>query len=119
MTDSLPGHTTGPLGSAATLACNLGSVAVAAAGLTCVLLPIPGGQICIVLNHLAESADALLNGDVTPENRPPGDLEPHGVENRPPEGLEPHGVHDQRWPRPNVSGSTGCCAFGSPDTTSR
>lgn len=64
VTGSLPGYASGPLGSAATLACNVGTVAGAAAGLTGVPLPIPVGIVCMVLNPVAESADSLLNGDV-------------------------------------------------------
>ncbi len=64
VTGSLPGYASGPLGSAATLACNVGTVAGAAAGLTGVPLPIPVGIVCMVLNPVAESADSLLKGDV-------------------------------------------------------
>lgn len=64
VTGSLPGYTSGPLGSVATLACNVGTVAGAAAGLTGVPLPIPVGIVCMVVNPVAESADSLLKGDV-------------------------------------------------------
>lgn len=64
VTGSLPGYTTGPLGSTATLACNVGTIASAAAGLTGVPLPIPVGMVCMVLNPVAESGDSLLAGDV-------------------------------------------------------
>jgi hypothetical protein len=64
VTGSLPGYASGPLGSVATLACNIGTVAGAAAGLTGVPLPIPVGVVCMVVNPVAESADSLLKGDV-------------------------------------------------------
>lgn len=64
VTGSLPGYTTGPLGSTATLACNVGTIASAAAGLTGVPLPIPVGMVCMVINPVAESGDSLLAGDV-------------------------------------------------------
>ncbi|MDX2357327.1 hypothetical protein [Dietzia sp. PP-33] len=64
VTGSLPGYASGPLGSVATLACNVGTVAGAAAGLTGVPLPIPVGVVCMVVNPVAESGDSLLNGDV-------------------------------------------------------
>lgn len=60
VTGSLPGYATGPLGSTATLACNLGSVAGAAGGLT----GVPVSMVCMVLKPVAESGDSLLNGDV-------------------------------------------------------
>ena len=64
VTGSLPGYASGPLGSTATLVCNLGSAAGAAANLMGVPLQVPVGVICMVLNPVAESADALLEGDV-------------------------------------------------------
>jgi len=63
VTGSLPGYATGPFGSVATLACNVGSAAGLAANVTGVPLPIPVGGICSVVNPLAESVDALLDGD--------------------------------------------------------
>ncbi|MGN0101259.1 MAG: hypothetical protein ACI39C_09990 [Dietzia sp.] len=64
VTGSLPGYTTGPLGSAATVACNVGSAAGLAANAVGAPLPVPVGVICSVLNPAAKSADALLAGDV-------------------------------------------------------
>lgn len=64
VTGSLPGYATGPLGSTATLVCNVGSVAGLAANVTGVPLPIPISGICSVLNPLAKSGDALMGGDV-------------------------------------------------------
>ncbi|HJC60519.1 MAG TPA: hypothetical protein H9755_09360 [Candidatus Dietzia intestinigallinarum] len=64
VTGSLPGYATGPLGSTATLACNVGSAAGLAATATGMPLPIPIGGICAVVNPLAASGDALLGGDV-------------------------------------------------------
>lgn len=64
VTGSLPGHATGPLGSTATLACNVGSVAGLAANLSGLPLPVPISAICSVVSPLAESGDALMDGDV-------------------------------------------------------
>lgn len=64
VTGSLPGFTTGPLGSTATLVCNVGSAAGLAATATGMPLPIPISGICAVVNPLAASGDALLGGDV-------------------------------------------------------
>lgn len=64
VTGSLPGYTTGPLGSTATLACNVGSVAGLAANLTGAPLPIPIGNICMIAKPLLESGDFLTAGDV-------------------------------------------------------
>lgn len=64
VTGSLPGYATGPLGSVATLACNVGSAAGLAANVTGVPLPLPIGGICSFVNPLAKSGDALLGGDV-------------------------------------------------------
>lgn len=64
VTGSLPGYASGPLGSAATVACNVGMVVGAAAGLTGMPLPVPVGVVCMVVNPVAESADSLLEGDV-------------------------------------------------------
>lgn len=63
VTGSLPGYATGPLGSTATLTCNVGSAATAAAGLAGVPLPIPISGICSVVNPLAKSGDAFIGGD--------------------------------------------------------
>ncbi|MGW8592512.1 hypothetical protein ACWGLC_12475 [Dietzia sp. NPDC055877] len=63
VTGSLPGYATGVLGSTATLTCNVGSAATAAAGLAGVPLPIPISGICSVVNPLAKSGDALMGGD--------------------------------------------------------
>lgn len=64
VTGSLPGYATGPLGSTATFVCNLGSAAGSAANVMGAPLQVPVGMICMVLNPAAESADALLQGDV-------------------------------------------------------
>ena len=64
VTGSLPGYASGPLGSTATLVCNLGSAAGAAANVLGMPLQVPVGVICMVLNPVAESADSLLDGDV-------------------------------------------------------
>ena len=64
VTGSLPGYTSGPLGSPATLACNIGTVVGTAAQLMGAGLPIPVGIICAVVNPVAESADFLLDGDI-------------------------------------------------------
>lgn len=64
VTGSLPGYTSGPLGSTATLACNIGTVVGTAAQLMGAGLPIPVGIICAVVNPVAESADFLLDGDI-------------------------------------------------------
>lgn len=64
VTGSLPGYATGPLGSTATLVCNVGSVAGLAANVTGVPLPLPISGICSVINPLAASGDALMGGDV-------------------------------------------------------
>ncbi|KAA0917303.1 hypothetical protein [Dietzia sp. ANT_WB102] len=64
VTGSLPGYATGPLGSAATLICNVGSAAGAAATVMGAPMQVPVGIICMALNPAAESADALLQGDV-------------------------------------------------------
>ena len=64
VTGSLPGYATGPLGSTATLVCNVGSAAGSAATVMGAPLQVPVGMICMVLNPVAESADALLQGDV-------------------------------------------------------
>ncbi len=64
VTGSLPGYATGPLGSTATLACNVGSVAGLAANLTGVPLPIPIGNICMIAKPLLHSGDFLMTGDV-------------------------------------------------------
>ena len=64
VTGSLPGYASGPLGSAATFACNVGSAAGLAANAIGAPLQVPVGVICAVLNPAARSADALLAGDV-------------------------------------------------------
>ncbi|AWH91902.1 hypothetical protein [Dietzia lutea] len=64
VTGSLPGYASGPLGSAATFACNAGSAAGLAANAIGAPLQVPVGVICAVLNPAARSADALLAGDV-------------------------------------------------------
>ena len=64
VTGSLPGYTTGPLGSTATLVCNVGSVAGLAANVAGMPLPIPVSGICAVVNPLAASGDALMAGDI-------------------------------------------------------
>lgn len=57
VTGSLPGSTSGPVGSAATAACNAGSVAnLAGAGL-------PTSVVCVIAPALGESIDHLLAGD--------------------------------------------------------
>ena len=63
VTGSLPGYATGPFGSTATFACNAGSVATLAANATGTPLPLPIGIVCMAVKPLAESADALLEGD--------------------------------------------------------
>ncbi|HIW67680.1 MAG TPA: hypothetical protein H9878_06040 [Candidatus Dietzia merdigallinarum] len=63
VTGSLPGYATGPLGSTATLFCNVGSAAGLAANVTGMPLPIPVSAICSVANPLAQSGDAVLEGD--------------------------------------------------------
>lgn len=64
VTGSLPGYASGPLGSTATLVCNLGSVVGTAANVMGAPLQVPVGVICMVLNPVARSADSLLKGDV-------------------------------------------------------
>lgn len=64
VTGSLPGYTTGPIGSTAAVACNIGTVAGWAAQATGVPLPVPVGLICNILNPVARSADSLVAGDV-------------------------------------------------------
>ena len=64
VTGSLPGYASGPLGSAATFACNVGSAAGLAANAIGAPLQVPVGVICAVLTPAARSADALLAGDV-------------------------------------------------------
>lgn len=64
VTGSLPGYASGPLGSTATLACNIGSAVGAAANLMGAPLQVPVGVVCMVLNPVAASADSLLKGDV-------------------------------------------------------
>lgn len=63
VTGSLPGYATGPLGSTAALACNVGSAAGLAANVTGVPLPLPISGICSFLSPLAKAGDALLGGD--------------------------------------------------------
>ena len=50
VTGSLPGYASGPLGSAATFACNVGSAAGLAANAIGAPLQVPVGVICAVLN---------------------------------------------------------------------
>lgn len=64
VTGSLPGYASGPLGSTATLACNIGSAVGTAANVLGAPLQVPVGVICMVVNPVAESADSLLKGDV-------------------------------------------------------
>lgn len=64
VTGSLPGYASGPLGSSATFACNVGSAAGLAANAIGAPLQVPVGVICAVLNPAARSTDALLAGDV-------------------------------------------------------
>lgn len=64
VTGSLPGYATGPLGSTATLMCNVGSAVGTAANVMGAPLQVPVGMICMVLNPAAKSADSLLKGDV-------------------------------------------------------
>lgn len=63
VTGSLPGYATGPFGSTATFACNVGSAAGLAATAVGTPLPVPVGIVCMVAKPVAESADALLDGD--------------------------------------------------------
>ena len=64
VTGSLPGYTTGPIGSTAAVGCNIGTVAGWAAQATGIPLPIPVGIVCGVLNPIARSADSLVAGDI-------------------------------------------------------
>lgn len=64
VTGSLPGYTTGPIGSTAAVGCNIGTVAGWAAQATGIPLPVPVGLICNILNPVARSADSLVAGDV-------------------------------------------------------
>lgn len=64
VTGSLPGYASGPLGSTATLACNVGTIAGAAAGLTGIPVPVPVGIVCMAVKPVAESGDSLLAGDI-------------------------------------------------------
>lgn len=63
VTGSLPGYATGPLGSATTLACNVGSAAGLAANVVGAPLQVPVGIICMVAKPVAESTDAFMQGD--------------------------------------------------------
>lgn len=64
VTGSLPGYTTGPIGSTAAVGCNIGTVAGWAAQATGIPLPVPVGIVCGVLNPVARSADSLVAGDI-------------------------------------------------------
>lgn len=59
VTGSLPGYATGPLGSAATAACNVGSV-VGSVGMA---LPAGVDPVCQVLPALGHSGDLFTQGD--------------------------------------------------------
>ncbi|EYT58005.1 hypothetical protein H483_0114925 [Dietzia sp. UCD-THP] len=63
VTGSLPGYTSGPVGSVASAACAVGTVAGAAANLAGIPLP-PIGVVCMVVKPVAESVDFLSRGDV-------------------------------------------------------
>lgn len=63
VTGSLPGYATGPLGSATTLACNVGSAAGLAANVVGAPLQVPVGIICMVAKPVAASTDAFMQGD--------------------------------------------------------
>lgn len=64
VTGSLPGYTTGPIGSTAAVGCNIGTIAGWAAQATGIPLPVPVGIVCGVLNPVARSADSLVAGDI-------------------------------------------------------
>lgn len=64
VTGSLPGYTTGPIGSTAAVGCNIGTVAGWAAQATGIPVPIPVGIVCGILNPVARSADSLVAGDI-------------------------------------------------------
>lgn len=64
VTGSLPGYTSGPIGSVANATCAAGTVASAAANLAGFPIPLPVGIVCMVVKPVAESADSLVNGDV-------------------------------------------------------
>lgn len=59
VTGSLPGYASGPLGSAATAVCNVGSVA----GSVGVGLPAEIDPVCKVIPAVAESGDLFMLGD--------------------------------------------------------
>lgn len=59
VTGSLPGYATGPVGSAAHAACNVGSVA----GLVGVGVPGVVRPVCMVAPALGESIDQFMQGD--------------------------------------------------------
>ncbi|AVZ39199.1 MULTISPECIES: hypothetical protein [unclassified Dietzia] len=63
VTGSLPGYTSGPVGSVASAVCGVGTVAGAAANLAGIPLP-PIGVVCMVVKPVAESVDFLMRGDV-------------------------------------------------------
>lgn len=61
VTGSLPGYASGPMGSAATAVCNVGS----AAGLAGMGLPGSVDPVCKVLPAAGESGDLFMQGDYT------------------------------------------------------
>ncbi|AWH95209.1 hypothetical protein [Dietzia psychralcaliphila] len=63
VTGSLPGYTSGPIGSVASAVCGVGTVAGTAANLAGIPLP-PIGVLCMVVKPVAESVDHLMRGDV-------------------------------------------------------
>ncbi|MFN3601345.1 MAG: hypothetical protein ACK4UY_08160 [Dietzia sp.] len=63
VTGSLPGYTSGPVGSVASAVCGIGTVAGTAANLAGIPLP-PIGVLCMVVKPVAESVDYLMRGDV-------------------------------------------------------
>lgn len=64
VTGSLPGYTTGPIGSTAAVGCNIGTVAGWAAQAMAIPLPVPVGIVCSIVNPVARSLDSLVAGDV-------------------------------------------------------
>ena len=63
VTGSLPGYTSGPVGSVANSVCGVGTVAGSAANLVGIPLPVPVGIVCTIVKPVAESVDHLLRGD--------------------------------------------------------
>lgn len=64
VTGSLPGYTTGPIGSTAATGCSIGTVAGWAAQAMGIPVPVPVSLVCGVVNPVARSADSLVAGDI-------------------------------------------------------